>query len=169
MNILIQLRQGKITENLSQDHSIRSLGIFSLQKSFYNKESKTFVHYLTVIGYAGGGSQGELFCKILGSNLEKSTIYISIFADSMYYEYLFKSDVLKIINYDNDLNESDLVIQNEFIEEINNYLSWDDTDGYYYIKNKSLLLEENFFMSQKYPLRMLKYLKNVYWPFSISW
>jgi len=164
MNRYIQL-----TNNLSRgcsplDSSIRSLRIFSLHKSILDKKTKSFVHFFVVIGYNGGDVQEECFYKIDGSNLEKSPIHISTSAGDIFYQFSYKNH--NLINFEFELGQLDRQIQREFIEEINKYLLYDDGADYYFYDNRNSNIKNGFLITDKFPIKILKFLQNVYWPFS---
>ncbi len=167
MNTLIQLSTKERRSDPLQCSSIRHLSIFALHKIIFNSESKTFVHYLIVIGYSGGGCQEECFFKVDSSNLEKSTVWISRSASDFFYQLSYKNQ--NIVEIETEMNQFDKQIQNEFIESINKNLYYNETSGYYFYSNEKPMIGNDFMVSNKFPIRLLKFLNNVYWPFSAHW
>ena len=45
----------------------------------------------------------------------------------------------------------------------------DDELDYFFFDNSSNSVTNSFLIIDKYPIRILKFLKNVYWPFSTHW
>ncbi len=123
-----------------------------------------FIHFLVVIGYSGGGCQEECFYKIEGSNLGKSTIQISTSAGGLMYQFSFKNQ--NIVELEIEMNQFDRQIQWEFIEEINKRLLYDDGSDYFFYDNRNSKIKSGFLITDKFPKRILKFLQNVYWPFS---
>jgi hypothetical protein len=167
VDVLVQLSKKESGDELSPVFSIRSLRIFSLHKSIYNEEKKIFIHFILVIGYTGGGCQEECLYKIEGSNLEKSSIFISTSAGGSVFQYYFSN--LKLIEFDSEMCDSDLEIQNEFIDQVNNFLTYNEAADYFFFDKSTLLNNNGFMITEKFPLRTLKFLNTVYWPFSTSW
>ena len=167
MNYLIQLANNEIGAGSVLNSSVRSLRIFSSHKCVYDSEEKMFIHFLVVIGYSGGGCQDECLYKIYGSNLEKSTIQISTSAGDSFFHYTFRNQ--NIVQLETELNHFDKQIQGEFLESISKYLLYDDELDCFLFNNTSINITNGFFITDKFPLRTLKYLKNVYWPFSTHW
>ena len=106
MNILIKLAEKEHGSDQLPCSSIRNLRIFALHKSIFNSESKTFVHYLVVIGYSGGGCQEECFFKIDGSNLEKCTVWISQSTGDYFYQLSYKNQNIVEIVYSGETDPS---------------------------------------------------------------
>ena len=167
MDTLIQLANKESGGQSPADSSIRSLRIFSSHKCIYDKDDKTFIHYIVVIGYSGGGCQEECFYKIGGSNLEKSTIQISTNAGDSFFHYTFRNQ--NLVQLETELNHFDKQIQGEFLDSISKYLLYDDELDYFFFDNSSNSVTNSFLIIDKYPIRILKFLKNVYWPFSTHW
>ncbi|MBK6953814.1 MAG: hypothetical protein IPH24_17730 [Crocinitomicaceae bacterium] len=167
MNTLIQLASEESGSSSTPDSSIRSLRIFASHKSIFDKETNTFTNFLLVIGYSGGGCQEECFYKIDGSNLEKSTVWISTSAGDSFYQFSFKYQ--KIVELETEMNQFDRQIQSEFLESINKYLSYDEVLDYYFYDYRNPIVNSGFMITDKFPIRVLKFLKNVYWPFSTNW
>lgn len=167
MNILIQLSAKQHGSDQLPHSSIRNLRIFALHKSIFNSESKTFVHYLVVIGYSGGGCQEECFFKIDNSNLEKCTVWISQNVADYFYQLSYNNQ--NIVEIETEINQFDKQIQHHFIEEINKNLSYNENLGYYFYSNQNSLSCNSFKISDKFPIRLLIFLNNVYWPFSKHW
>ena len=167
MNTLIQLARNESGSSSPLDSSILSLRIFSLHKCIFDKETKNFIHFLVVIGYSGGGCQEECFYKINGSNFEKSTIQISTSSGDSFYQFSFKNQ--NIVELETEMNQFDRQIQSEFIESINKYLLYNDGLGYFFFDNRNPNVNSGFLKTGKFPIRILKNLKNVYWPFSTHW
>lgn len=164
MNILIQLSVKEYGSDQLPYSSIRNLRIFALHKSIFNSESKTFVHYLVVIGYSGGGCQEECFFKIDSSNLEKCTVLISQNVGDYFYRLSFKNQ--NIVEIETEMSLFDKQIQNHFIEAINKKLSYDENLGFYFYNNQYSLIYNGFMISDKFPITLLNFLNNIYWPFS---
>lgn len=167
MDILIQLANKESGVQSSTDSSIRSLRIFSSHKCIYDKEAKSFIHYIVVIGYSGGGCQEECFYKIGGSNLEKSTIQISTSSGDSFFHYTFSNQ--NLVQLETELNHLDKQIQGEILDSISKYLSYDGELDYFFFDNSSNSVTNGFLIIDKFPMRILKFLKNVYWPFSTHW
>ena len=167
MNSLIQLVKKESEGELPADSSIRSLMIFALHRSIFDNEKKTFIHFLMVIGYSGGGCQEECFYKIEGSNLEKSTVLISTSSGDLFYQFSFQNQ--NCSELEKELNEFDKQIQLEFTDSINNHLSYNSELGYYFYDNLNSIINNGLMITDKFPIRILRFLKNVYWPFSVSW
>jgi hypothetical protein len=167
MNILIQLSAKENGSEQFQCSSIRNLRIFALHKSIFNSESKTFVHYLIVIGYSGGGCQEECFFKIDSSNLEKCTVSISQNVGDYFYQLSYNNQ--KITKLENEMTQFDKQILDDFFEVINNNLSYNENLCYYFYSNQNSMSNSDFTISDKFPIRLLYFLNNVYWPFSTYW
>jgi len=167
MNYLIQLANNETGKSSALDSSVRSLRIFSSHKCIYDSETKMFIHFLVVIGYSGGGCQDECFYKIHGSNLEKSTIQISTSAGDSFYHFSFKNQT--IVQLETELNDFDKQIQGEFLESNRKYILYNDELDYFFFDNSSANVTNGFLIIDKFPIRILKFLKNVYWPFSTHW
>lgn len=167
MDILIQLANKESGVQSSTDSSIRSLRIFSSHKCIYDKEAKRFIHYIVVIGYSGGGCQEECFYKIDGSNLEKSTIQISTSSGDSFFHYTFRNQ--NLVQLETELNHFDKQIQGEILDSISKYLLYDGELDYFFFDNSSNSVTKGFLIIDKFPKRILKFLKNVYWPFSTHW
>jgi hypothetical protein len=167
MNTLIQLASKESGSYSALDDGVRSLKIFTTHKSVFDKEYKTFIHFLIVIGYSGGGFQEECFYKISGSNFEKSTVLISTSAGDSFYQFSYKNK--KLIELETELSQFDTQIQSEIIETANKYLLYDEALDFYYCDNRNANFKNGFMISEQFPIKVLKFLKNVYWPFSASW
>ncbi len=138
-----------------------------MHKCVFDKKTKSFIHYLVVIGYSGGGCQDECFYKVDGSNLGKSIIHVSTSAGDFIYPFSFKNQ--KIVELEIEMNQFDRQIQLEFIEEINKYLLYDDGADFYFYDNRNSNIKSGFLITDKFPIKILKFLQNVYWPFSTHW
>lgn len=167
MNILIKLAEKEHGSDQLPCSSIRNLRIFALHKSIFNSESKTFVHYLVVIGYSGGGCQEECFFKIDGSNLEKCTVWISQSTGDYFYQLSYKNQ--NIVEIETEMNQFDKQIQNQFFELIDKNLSYDDNLGYYFYNNQNSTICNGFLITDTFPIRLLNFLNSVYWPFATYW
>lgn len=166
MNIYIKVITTDIGDG-SPACSIQSLKLFSLHKSSFDEDKKIFIHYFLVIGYAGGGCQEECFYKIEGSNMQNSAILISTSAGDIYYQYLYSGR--RTVAEETELTEVDTNIQNQFIEVANNYLMYNEDMCFYFLNNNSLLGTNGLLTTNKFPIQKLKFLNNVYWPFSTYW
>ena len=167
MNTLIQLENKESVSYSAPDDGVRSLKIFTTHKSVFDKESKTFNHFLVVIGYSGGGCQEECFYKISSSNFEKSTVLISTSVGDSFYQFSYKNK--ELFELESEMSQFDKQIQREFIETTNKYLSYDDILNYFFFDIRKITLESGFMVDVKFPIKILNFLKNVYWPFSASW
>jgi len=167
MNLLIQFSTTEHGSDRLPCSSIRNLRIFALHKSIFNSESKTFVHYLVVIGYSSGDCQEECFFKIDSSNLEKCTVWISQNAGDNFYQLSYKSQ--NIVETETELNQFDKQIQTQFIEAIHKNLSYNENLDYWYFNNQNPSNSNGYLIIDKFPIRLLKFLNNVYWPFSTHW
>ena len=167
MNTLIQLASNESGRSSPLDFTTRSLRIFSLHKCVFDKEKKNFIHFLVIIGYTGGGCQEECFYKIDGSNLEKCTVEISTSAAGSFYQFSYKNQ--KIIELETEINQFDRQIQSEFLEAINKHLVYIERLGCFLYENRSSIVHKGFLITDKFPIRIFKFLKNVYWPFSTHW
>ncbi len=54
------------------------------------------------------------------------------------------------------------------MEIIKKQASHDELD-YFFFDNSSANVTNGFLIIDKFPIRILKFLKNVYWPFSTHW
>jgi hypothetical protein len=168
VNILIQLAKDNAGEKKSAALSSRFLRMFCLHKSIFVKEQKIFNHYLLAIGYAGGGSQETCFYKIEGSDLIKSKISIATSIGDYYFQHKYDNQVLTGEEF--ELLESDSNAQNELIDNISNYLHYDEAmECYVYNNDCNFIKNKEFEMNSKFPLKTLSFLKDVYWPFSTYW
>ena len=84
-----------------------------------------------------------------------------------FYQFSFKNQ--NIVELETEMNQFDRQIQGEFIESINKYLLYDDGLGYFFFDNRNPNVNSGFLKTGKFPIRILKNLKNVYWPFSTHW
>ena len=55
------------------------------------------------------------------------------------------------------------------LDSISKYLSYDGELDYFFFDNSSNSVTNGFLIIDKFPMRILKFLKNVYWPFSTHW
>lgn len=167
MNVLVQLDEKTGDDSLTIP-SIHTLRMFCLHSSEFNKQNKTFIHYLFAIGYSGGGAQADIFYKIEGLDLEKSTIWISSNSGNDYFESYSKNQ--KTTTADVELSTSDLIVQRRFIKEMNKYLIYDDDLDFFYYDYESGYLRDSIFRNtDNFPLRILKFLQKVDWPFLTTW
>jgi hypothetical protein len=168
MNVLIQIAKDNAEEIKSTALSSRFLRMFCLHKSIFVKEQKLFNHYLLAIGYAGGGIQETCFYKIEGSNLIKSKISIATSIGDIYFQHKYENQIL--IDEEFAFLESDLKAQNELIDNISNYLHYDDLiECYVYNNDCNFIKNKEFEINSRFPLKTLTFLNDVYWPFLTFW
>lgn len=167
MNTLIQTDDNVSEGELPPDTALRSLRLFSIHKCIFDKKIESFIHFLVVYGYSGGGCQDECFYKLSGSDLEKSIVHISTSAGDLFYQYIFENQNRTEIEV--ELSKFDRQIQLEFIEETNKHLVHDDAADFYFYDNRNSDNKGVFLISDKFPLRIIKFLQGVYWPFSTHW
>lgn len=163
MEILIKHSKGCI-----ENQSIRNLKIFAGYKRKFITSSNSFRHYVVIIGYSGGGSQEECSYVMHGSNLTNSKIYrtYSSFPTDWEFEH-FNNETNEISI---ELDELDNEVLNEFQINIKEYLHYSEEEDYFTVNNENKeIINSPFFATPKFPLKILKQLNSVYWPFSITW
>jgi hypothetical protein len=135
---------------------------------FFDVIQKKYIHHLLVVGYAGGNTQEQCFYKVVGSNLEKGDIWISKSIESAAFDLFFTNGIIS--QTDTVMSESDLEIQHMLNRELDNYVTYDSETDFYFLKdNLSAIEYKKFQMTNKFPLKIIRFLANVYWPFSTIW
>ena len=103
-----------------------------------------------------------------GSNLTNSKIYrtYSSFPTDWEFEH-FNNETNEISI---ELDELDNEVLNEFQINIKEYLHYSEEEDYFTVNNENKeIINSPFFATPKFPLKILKQLNSVYWPFSITW
>lgn len=167
MEILIQCAENP-NELLATNGSIRDLRIFALYNRKFLANTNSFRHYVTVIGYSGGGCQEEYPYLIHGSNISNSKITFTPSSYPIYWEQEYYAN--EIIETSINLDEMDTEVFNEFQEAISKYLEYSEEEGCYLINLENEALKNgSFYATPKFPIKILEELNSIYWPFSTSW
>ena len=167
MEILIQYAE-KPDELLVKNQSIRDLRIFALYNRKFLAKTNSFRHYVAVIGYSGGGCQEEYSYVIHGSDISNSKITFTASSYPTYWEQEYNEN--EIIEVSIDLDEMDTEVFNEFQVTISRYLEYSEDDGCYLINlENDKKINNTFYATPKFPIKILEKLNSIYWPFSTSW
>ena len=167
MEILIQCAENP-NELLATNRSIRDLRIFALYNRKFLVNTNSFRHYVTLIGYSGGGCQEEYSYVIHGSDISNSKITFTSSSYPTYWEQEYNEN--EIIEVSIDIDEMDTEVFNEFQVAISQYLEYSEDDGCYLINTENKTLKNgSFYATPKFPINILEELNTIYWPFSTSW
>lgn len=167
MEILLQCAENS-NMLLVTNRTIRDLRIFAVYNRKFIANTNSFRHYVTVIGYSGGSCQVECSYVFHGSELSNSRISFAPTVYPINWEQEYHNN--SIIEVSIDIDEIDTEVFNEFEVAISQYLDFSEDDGCYLTNLEN---EKNitipFYVSPKFPIKILEQLYDVYWPFSISW
>jgi hypothetical protein len=121
-----------------------------------------------VIGYSGGGCQEECSYVMYGSNPNNSKINRAYSSFPTDWEYEHINEETNEVSI--ELDEMDKEVFKEFQALINKYLLYsEDEDCFILNLENEEIIDTTFYTTPKFPIKILKQLNSVYWPFSTSW
>ena len=158
----------KYSNDFLKNKTKKDLRIFVVYKRKFIPISKTFRHYLLVIGYTGGGNQESWSFMFNGSNPVNSKIKRAFSTFPTYWEYEHHDNEIAEVSL--ELDEIDNKVFSEFQTVINKYLLYSEEEDSFIINlEKEEIINTTFFVTSKFPIKFLEKLNSIYWPFSTSW
>lgn len=162
MEFLIQY-----SDDCIENQSI-NLRIFACYKRKFLPASNSFRHYAVVIGYSGGGCQEECSYVMYGSNPKTSKINRAFSSFPTDWEYEHFNEETYEVSIEPD--EMDKEVFKEFQTLINKYLLYYEDEDCFILNPENVeIIDSSFFATPKFPIKILKQLNSVYWPFLTSW